>query len=78
MTTSLKQLKDQALALSVEERANLAQFLMQSLHSRPGDAGKALADYMKRRCAAAKRGEDFAYVDQDVFAEVRRLSRGSA
>ena len=74
MSKSLKQLEDQALALTAEERAQLAESLLDSLQSSTSDIEK-WADEIERRIAALDRGEISAYSAEDVFADARRLAR---
>ncbi|HEY0683464.1 MAG TPA: addiction module protein [Steroidobacter sp.] len=75
MSKSLKQLEEQALALSVEERAQLADSLLESLRSSTSDIETAWADEIERRIAALDRGEISAYPAEDVFFDARRLTR---
>lgn len=74
MSKSLKQLEEQALALTAEERAQLAESLLDSLQSSTSDIEK-WADEIERRIAALDRGEISAYSAEDVFADARRLTR---
>lgn len=74
MSKSLKQLEEQALALTAEERAQLAESLLDSLQSSTSDIEK-WADEIERRIAALDRGEISAYSAEDVFADARRLAR---
>nr|WP_298725023.1 addiction module protein [uncultured Steroidobacter sp.] len=75
MPTSLKQLEEQARALSAEDRAKLAETLLESLHSPISDVEKAWAEEIEQRLAAFDRGEISVYSAEDVFADARRLSR---
>ena len=75
MSGSLKQIEDQARALTPEERAKLAESLLESLHSPLAEIEAAWAEEIERRVAAFDRGEIPAYAAEDVFAEARRLSR---
>lgn len=75
MSASLKQLEDQARVLTPEERAKLAESLLESLHSPLAEIEKAWADEVEQRVAAFDRGEIPAYPAEDVFAEARRMSR---
>lgn len=75
MTASLKQIEDQARALSAEERAKLAESMLESLHSPLADIEAAWAQEIEQRVAAFDRGEIPAYPAEDVFAEARRISR---
>lgn len=75
MSTSLKQIEEQARALTAEERAKLAESLLESLHSPISDVEKTWAEEIEQRIAAFDRGEIAAYSAEDVFADARRLSR---
>lgn len=75
MSTSLKQIEEQARAPTAEERAKLAQSLLESLHSPISDIQSAWAKEIEQRIAAFDRGEIAAYPAEDVFADARRLSR---
>lgn len=75
MSTSLKQIEEQALALSAEDRTKLAASVLESLRSPRPDIKKTWAEKMEQRIAAFERGETSAYPAEDVFADVRRLSR---
>ena len=75
MSASLKQIEEQARALVAEERAKLAESLLESLHSTSGEIEKAWAEEIEKRVAEFDRGEIPAYAAEDVFAEARRMSR---
>ena len=75
MSSSLEKIEAQAKALSAEERAKLAEAMLESLHSPVTEIEAAWADEIERRVAAFDRGEIPAYAAEDVFAEARRLSR---
>jgi putative addiction module component (TIGR02574 family) len=75
MSASLKQIENQARELPPEERAKLAESLLESLHSPLAEIEQAWADEVERRVAAFDRGEIPAYPAEDVFAEARRMSR---
>lgn len=75
MSASLKQIEEQARALDAEERAKLAESLLESLHSASAEIEKAWAEEIEQRVAAFDRGEIPAYAAEDVFAEARRMSR---
>jgi putative addiction module component (TIGR02574 family) len=75
MSVSLKQIEDQARALSAEERAKLAESMLESLHAPVSEVEAAWADEIERRVAAFDRGEIPSYPAEDVFAEARRLLR---
>lgn len=75
MLASLKQIEEQARALSAEERAKLAESMLESLHAPVSEVEAAWAEEIERRVAAFDRGEIPSYPAEDVFAEARRLSR---
>lgn len=75
MSASLEQIEDQARALSPEERAKLAQSMLESLHSPLAGIEATWESEIEQRVAAFDRGEIPVYAAEDVFAEARRLSR---
>jgi putative addiction module component (TIGR02574 family) len=75
MSALLKQLEEQASALSAEERAKLIEFMLESLHPLTSEIEAAWEEEIKRRVAAFDRGEMPSYAAEDVFAEARRISR---
>ena len=76
MTFSLKEIEKQARALAAEERAKLAESLLESLQGPPlSDIEIAWAREIEERVAAFDRGETPAYAAEDIFAEARHLSR---
>lgn len=75
MSASLKRIEEQAKALSAEDRAKLAQAMLESLHAPVSEVEAAWAEEIERRVAAFDRGEMPTYAADDVFAEARRLSR---
>lgn len=75
MSASLKQIENQARVLPPEERAKLAESLLESLHSPLAEIEQAWTNEVERRVTAFDRGEIPAYPAEDVFAEARRMSR---
>ena len=75
MSTSLKQIEEQARTLSAEDRAKLAESLLESLQLPLSDIERVWAEEIEQRIAAFDRGEISAYPAEDVFADARRLSR---
>ena len=73
MSASLKQIEDQARALTPEDRAKLAESMLESLHSPLAEMEQAWNEEIERRVAAFDRGEIPAYPAEDVFAEARRI-----
>lgn len=75
MSASVKKIEEQARALTVEERAKLAESMLESLHSPLAEIEAAWVEEIEQRVAAFDRGEIPAYPAEDVFAEARRISR---
>jgi putative addiction module component (TIGR02574 family) len=75
MSASLKQIEDQARALTPEERAKLAESMLESLYSPLAEIEAAWAEEIEQRVAAFDRGEIDAHPAEDVFAEAHRTSR---
>ena len=72
MSATLKQVEDQARVLPPEERAKLAESLLESLHAPLADIEAAWAREVERRVAAFDRREMPAHPAEDVFAEARK------
>jgi putative addiction module component (TIGR02574 family) len=72
MSASLKQIEEQARGLNAEERAKLAESMLESLHSPLADIEAAWAQEIEQRVAAFDRGEIPAYPAEDVFAEAQQ------
>lgn len=76
MSALLIQLEQQARALSPEERAHLAEVLLESLHDTSlSEIEHEWQREIERRVAAYDRGEVQIYSAEDVFAEARRLAQ---
>ena len=75
MPVSLEQLEEQARGLTPEERARLAESLLESLHVPMADIEAAWEHEVQLRVAAFDRGELPAYAAEDLFAEAHRLVR---
>ena len=75
MPPSLKQIEEQARTLSPDDRAKLAQSILESLRPPVAEIEAAWATEIERRVAAYDRGEIPSYTAEDVFAEARRLMR---
>lgn len=73
MAVSLKDLERQAQSLSAEERARLAEVLLESLREPPlPEIETAWDREIAERVAAYDRGEATVYAAEDVLAEARR------
>jgi putative addiction module component (TIGR02574 family) len=76
MAVSLTEVEKQARALSAEERARLAEVLLESLRDAPlAEIEAEWEREIAERVAAFDRGELQAIKAEDVFAEARRLAR---
>lgn len=75
MAASFKEIEQQARALAAEDRAKLAETLLESLQTPLSEIETAWAQEIEERVAAFDRGETQAYAAEDVFAEARRLNR---
>jgi putative addiction module component (TIGR02574 family) len=76
MSDTLKELEAQARSLSPEERAQLAESLLESLRDAPiSEIERAWEVEIAERAAAYDRGELPTFSAESVFAEARRLTR---
>ncbi|MBM3358723.1 MAG: addiction module protein [Betaproteobacteria bacterium] len=76
MSDMLKELEARARSLSPEERARLADSLLESLRDAPiAEIEKAWELEIAERVAAYDRGELPTFSAESVFAEARRLAR---
>ena len=75
MNATLEHVARQALQLDPAERAELADFLLESLDSTPpDDIQKLWISEANRRLAEIRSGEVEAIPGEDVLAEARRLA----
>jgi len=75
MSVSLREIEQQARQLTTEERAKLAESMLESLHSPDSKVEAAWAREIEERVEALDRGEAPTYAAEDVFAEARNRSR---
>mgnify|MGYP003549201940 CR=1 FL=1 len=76
MTVSLTEVEQQARMLSPDERARLAEMLLESLRDEPlSEIEAAWQQEIEQRVAAYDRGETETYPAEQVFAEARRIIR---
>jgi putative addiction module component (TIGR02574 family) len=75
MNRSLEQVEEQALSLNAEERARLAEVMLESLAAPLADIEEAWAQEIEQRVTAYDRGDMPSYPAEDVFAEAKRLSK---
>jgi putative addiction module component (TIGR02574 family) len=69
MSALLKNIEDQARALSAEDRARLAESMLESLHTSITEIEAAWAEEIEERVNAFDRGEIPVYSAEEVFAE---------
>ena len=73
MSAKLAEIQTQAKQLGVEERAQLASFLLETLEpSDSGDASQAWEVEIKSRWAEIERGDVQLIPATEVFANIRR------
>ena len=73
---TLHEIEQQARTLSAEERARLAEVLLESLQEPPlADIEAAWEQEIEKRLAAYDCGEAETFSAEDVFAEARRLAQ---
>lgn len=76
MSDVLKELENQAKSPTADERAQLAEFLLQSIQEPPvAEIEEAWDREIEARAAAYDRGDLQTISAEDVFAEARRLFR---
>lgn len=76
MSALLAELEQQAYTLLPEERAQLAEALLESLHdSSLSEIESEWEREIEKRVAAFDRGELQTYPAEDVFAEARRMTQ---
>ena len=76
MASSFKEIEELASQLNAEERARLAEYLLESLQSPPlSEIEEAWAREIGERIAAFECGETQTHAAEDIFAEARFLSR---
>jgi len=69
MSALLKKIEEKASALSEEDRARLAESMLESLHTSITEIEAAWAEEIEERVSAFDRGEIPAYSAKEVFAE---------
>ena len=76
MSDALKELEKKAKSLTPDERAQLAEFLLESIQEPPvAEIAAAWDREIEERAAAYDRGELQTVSAEEVFAEARRLAR---
>jgi hypothetical protein len=72
LSALLKKIKEQARALSAEDRASPAESMLESLHTSITEIEAAWEEEVEERVSAFDRGEIPSYSAEEVFAEVHR------
>ncbi|MCP9882348.1 addiction module protein [Cyanobium sp. Alchichica 3B3-8F6] len=75
MTPLLKRLEEQARTLCPEDRARLAEVMLESLHSSTNEIDSAWQDEVAHRLDAVDRGLMPTHSADDVFAEASAILR---
>lgn len=76
MTVSLAEVENQARMLSPDERARLAEVLLESIQNGPlSEIEAAWQLEIGSRVTAYERGENQTFPAEDVFAEAQRITR---
>jgi putative addiction module component (TIGR02574 family) len=76
MRVSVKELEQLARLLSGEDRAHLAELLLESLRETPmAEIEAAWTQEVEQRVAAYERGELATHSAEEVFAEARRIAK---
>ena len=72
MSSSLHHIEEQARSLSAEDRAKLAEFMLESLHTSIEEIEAASSEEIALRIDAFKNGDISAYSAEQVFADARQ------
>jgi putative addiction module component (TIGR02574 family) len=76
MPSAFAEIERQARMLAPDERARLAEFLLESLcNDSLQEIETAWRSEIEKRVAAFDRGEVKTFLAEDVFAEARRIGR---
>ncbi|MEB3331340.1 MAG: addiction module protein [Synechococcaceae cyanobacterium] len=73
MHSSLHQIEEQARSLSAADRAQLAESMLESLHTSIGEIEAAWSEEISERIEAFEKGEMPSYPAKQVFAEARNI-----
>ena len=71
--SSLQQIEEQARSLSAEDRAKLAEYMLESLHTSIKEIESAWSEEIASRIDAFENGSISAYSAEQVFAEARQI-----
>lgn len=75
MSSLLNQIEEQARSLSAEDRARLAESMLESLHTSIEEVELAWSEEIAARIKAFEKGDIPAYTAEQVFAETRHILR---
>lgn len=73
MSSSLRQIEEQARSLSAEDRAKLAECMLESLHTSIDQIEAAWSEEIALRIDAFEKGDILAYSAEQVFTEARQI-----
>ena len=73
MSPSLHQIEEQARSLSAEDRAKLAECMLESLHASVEEIEAAWSEEVAARIEAFAKGDIPAVSAEQVFAEARHI-----
>ncbi len=71
--SSLQQIEEQARSLSAEDRAKLAEYMLESLHTSIKEIESAWSEEIALRIDEFEKGNISAYSAEHVFAEARQI-----
>ena len=71
--SSLQQIEEQARSLSAEDRAKLAECMLESLHTSIKEIESAWSEEIALRIDEFEKGNISAYSSEHVFAEARQI-----
>jgi putative addiction module component (TIGR02574 family) len=73
MSSSLHQIEEQARSLSAEDRAKLAERMLESLHTSIEEIEAAWSDEIALRIEPFEQGDISSYSAEQIFAEARQI-----
>ena len=73
MSSSLQEIAEQARSLSAEDRAKLAECMLESLETSIEEIEAAWAEEIASRIEAFEKGEISAHSAEKVFADARQI-----
>ena len=73
MSSSLHQIEEQARSLSAEDRAKLAECILESLHTSIEEIKAAWSEEIALRIEAFEQGDISAYSAEQIFTEARQI-----